>query len=77
VAEPLTIARIAAAAVRGVVDEKSIERKVLVGVAVALVAALFMGTAFAGAFASSVPSFLFGHQKIQLRLRLRSRRTPT
>jgi hypothetical protein len=62
-AEPLTIARVAAAAVRGVVDEKSVERKVLVGVAVALVAALFMGTAFAGAFAASVPSFLFGHQK--------------
>ena len=62
-AEPLTIARIAAAAVRGVVDKKSIERKVLVGAGIALVAALFMGTAFAGAFAASVPSFLFGHQK--------------
>jgi cell wall-associated NlpC family hydrolase len=63
VAEPMTIARIAAAAVRGVVDEKSTERKVLLGVAVALVAVLLMGTAFAGAFAASVPSFLFGHQK--------------
>ena len=62
-AEPLTVARVAAAAMRGVVDEKSVERKVLVAVAVALVAVLFMGTAFAGAFAGSVPSFLFGHQK--------------
>lgn len=62
-AEPLTIARIAAAAVRGVVDKESIERKVLVGAGVALMAALFVGTAFAGAFAASVPSFLFGHQK--------------
>lgn len=62
-AEPLTIARVAAAVVRGIVDEKSVERKLLVGAAVMLVAVLLMGTAFAGAFASSVPSFLFGHQK--------------
>ncbi|PKQ29081.1 MAG: hypothetical protein CVT60_07165, partial [Actinobacteria bacterium HGW-Actinobacteria-10] len=62
-AEPITIARIAAAVGRGVVDKESIERKVLVGAGVALVAALFMGTAFAGTFAASVPSFLFGHQK--------------
>jgi len=63
VAEPLTIARIAAATVRGVVDKESIERKVLIGAGVALVAVLLMGTAFAGAFAASVPSFLFGYQK--------------
>lgn len=62
-AEPIMIARIAAAVGRGIADERSLERKLLVGVAITLVAALFMGTAFAGAFASSVPSFLFGNQK--------------
>ncbi|MEA5074787.1 MAG: C40 family peptidase [Coriobacteriia bacterium] len=58
-AEPITIARIAAAVGRGVVDERSIERKVLVGLLFALVGSALMMTAFAGAFASSVPSFLF------------------
>ncbi len=62
-AEPITIARIAAAVGRGVVDERSLERKVLVGLLFTLVASALMMTAFAGAFASSVPSFLFENQQ--------------
>jgi cell wall-associated NlpC family hydrolase len=63
VAEPITLARVAAAVGRGLVDERSLERKILVAIVVVLVAAALMMTAFAGAFAASVPSFLFGHQK--------------
>ncbi|KAF0209325.1 MAG: hypothetical protein FD171_50 [Actinobacteria bacterium] len=61
--EPITIARIAAAVGRGVVDERSLERKVLVSLLFTLVASALMMTAFAGAFASSVPSFLFEYQR--------------
>lgn len=62
-ADPITIARIAAAVGRGVFDERSLERRVLVGLVFTLVASALMMTAFAGAFASSVPSFLFENQR--------------
>ena len=62
-ADPLTIAKIVAHAASAITDKKSVERKVLVGVGIALVAVLLIGTAFAGAFAASVPSLLFSHQK--------------